>query len=296
MILVADSGSTTETMILVADSGSTKADWCLITGTGLNVYFETEGSNSYFINKEDIASSLSAKLPREIQSALITEVSFYGAGCDSSEGAQIVKEALSLLFPDAQIFVEVDTLAAARALLGRQAGFVSILGTGANTCLYDGDKITANIDPLGFILGDEGSGGSMGKKLLAEYLRGFLPDDLHAEFKKDYPQSYHEMMRHVYNMPFANKYCAAYTKFLSKTIDHPYSKQFVNMSFREFFNKLVSRYPSYQTYSFNCVGSIGYAFRDILQAVCEEFGMNMGLILVKPIEGLIRYHETGQLH
>lgn len=278
-------------MILVADSGSTKADWCLINPAGDTLFFETEGYNPYFITQAQVYNSLTAKLPASIQPQAVTEVHFYGAGCDSSEKALIIKNALRELFMNAEVLVEVDTLAAARALLGNQCGFVSILGTGANTCIYDGTHIVQNIDPLGFILGDEGSGGYMGKKLLAAYLRGYLPADLAAELKKSYPQSYDDMMHQVYNMPSPNRYCATYTRFLFQTINHPYTQNLVKQSFRDFFSQMVANYPSYQNYRFNCVGSIGYVFKEILASVCEDFNMEMGTIMSKPIDGLIAYHK-----
>lgn len=174
-------------MILIADSGSTKADWCLINPANENIFFETEGYNPYFVSQEQVQSSLQRKLPDNLARSNVNAVYFYGAGCDSAEKGQIIKKALKQLFRYAKVFIEVDMLAAARALLGKKTGFVSILGTGANTCIYNGETITHNIDPLGFILGDEGSGGYIGKKLLNEYLRGYLPNDLDAEFKKVYP-------------------------------------------------------------------------------------------------------------
>jgi glucosamine kinase len=276
-------------MILIADSGSTKANWCFVINKDRKVHFDTEGYNPYFVDKDYIISSLLSKLPEEIPVDEVKEVNFYGAGCES-EKADIVREALATVFKYAEIHVEFDMLAAARALLKTQKGFVAILGTGSNTCIYDGQDITANIDPLGFTLGDEGSGGYLGKKLLSDYLREYLPKELQLLFQQKYSQSKAEIMHHIYSMPAPNSYCANFSKFLYETIDHPYSQDLVYNAFREFFERIVCHYPDYSTYSLNCIGSIGFTFNEILKKVSAEYGMEVGAILQNPIDALIDFH------
>src|SRR5690554_3741360 len=155
-------------MIIIADGGSTKTNWCLIDDLGRNIYFNTEGYNPYFVSSEYIQSSLKKGLPEDLQLDKITEVYYYGAGVHNEEKAGIIKDAFEIFFKKATISIGHDLLAAARALLGVESGFAAILGTGTNTCLYDGNDITLNINSAAYILGDEGSGCYIGKKLLTE--------------------------------------------------------------------------------------------------------------------------------
>ena len=170
-------------MKLIADSGSTKTSWCLLKQNGGKVFFNTEGYNPYFLSSEYIVNSLKKQLPGESTFGFVEEIYFYGAGCFPDK-KQVLVTAFTELFPSASCYIELDLLAAARALLGQRAGFAAILGTGANTCLYDGHAITDNIDSLGYILGDEGSGCAIGKKLLGDYARGLMPVDVKESGKR----------------------------------------------------------------------------------------------------------------
>ncbi|SFP97586.1 N-acetylglucosamine kinase [Hymenobacter arizonensis] len=282
-------------MILIADGGSTKCSWCLLDDTQNRVYFNTEGYNPDFVDTAAITASLSKNLPDTLQREEVKEVHFYGAGVSSPQKAEVIAAALRELFPNSTATVTEDLLAAARALLGRKPGFAAILGTGTNSCIYDGEKITYNVDSLGYFLGDEGSGSYFGKRLLRDYLRGLLPDGLQESFKETYKLgSRNDILDRLYNQPLPNRFLASFAKF---TYDHnnvSYCREIVLEGFETFFKNLVVHYPSYQDYSFNCVGSVGYNFRDVLTQVARGHGMEVGKIIRSPIDDLVGYHEEGR--
>jgi N-acetylglucosamine kinase-like BadF-type ATPase len=189
------------------------------------------------------------------------------------------------------MFIAMDTLASCRALLGRKPGFSAILGTGANTCLYDGCNEGLNVDSCGFILGDEGSGGNLGKRLITDYIRRNMPENVYELVGKELGYNNDELLDIIYTKPFPNRFCAQYAKFIRQNIDtDPYFKELVTDAFRKFFERIVTHYPDYTTYKFNAVGSVAYHFKDLLEPVVNEFGMEMGVIAKAPMEGLIEYH------
>ncbi len=278
-------------MIIIADGGSTKTNWCLLNEDKKRIYFNTEGYNPYFSSTDYIINSLRKNLPPDLNIAGITELYYYGAGCSTPEKVAIVVNAMKSVFTAAEVSVGHDLLAAARALLGVDAGFAAILGTGTNTCLYNGHDITLNIDSLGYFLGDEGSGSFIGKRLLRDYMRGFLPGNLQEVFYETYQLSDEDILDHLYNKPLPNRFCASFSKFIYDNNNYvEYTRDVVGEAFQAFFKNLVSRYPDYQKYSLNCVGSVGYNFRDILAEVADEYGMKVGKIIRSPIDDLVRYH------
>lgn len=277
-------------MILIADSGSTKTSWCALKKGAVPVFFETEGYNPYFAGTGYIADSLLRGLPAEIDRHQVRDIYFYGAGCFEDK-TSIVGAALARVFPGASTAVALDLLASARALLGNDPGFVAILGTGANTCLYDGSRIIANIDSLGYLLGDEGSGFYLGRKLLGDYIRGYMPDAVQREFMERYGVTREEILERVYSAPLPNRFCASFATFLTESVSGgEYALGLVREGLRDFFDNLVSRYPDYTRYTFNCVGSVGYAFRQLLAEMAVGYGMLVGNILRSPIDGLMLYH------
>ncbi|WP_432714568.1 N-acetylglucosamine kinase [Pedobacter sp.] len=279
-------------MILIADSGSTKTDWCLLDEAGTETYFTTEGYNPFYADKAYISRSIKNSIPSHIDTFSVSKIHFYGAGCQDDQ-TEVMCNILQEVFENAdEINAEVDLLAAARGLLGNQPGFAAILGTGTNTCLYDGRGITHNIDSLGFILGDEGSGAAIGKQLLSDYLRNKMPASVRELFLDTYGLKPDEVIHKVYSEPFANRFCAGFTKFLKQPgVDESYSHQLVKHSFTALFQNLVSCYPSYSAYTFNCIGSVGYHFQDVLSEVLDEFGMKQGKILSSLIRELVSYHK-----
>lgn len=278
-------------MIIIADGGSTKTNWCLIDSSGKKIYFNTEGYNPYFVSSEYIKNSLKKGLPNDLPFEQIQEVYYYGAGVHNEEKEDIIKDAFSTFFINAKIEIGHDLLAAARALLGASTGFAAILGTGTNTCLYDGEDVSLNINSAAYILGDEGSGCYIGKKLLTDYVRGLMPDNVREEFWKTYQITEDEVMDRVYTQPLANRFCASFSKFVyDNNVNIEYSRGIVKTSFVDFFTNLVSKYPNYQDYTFNCIGSVGYNFRNVLEETANEFGMKVGKIIRSPIDDLVKYH------
>lgn len=278
-------------MIIIADGGSTKTNWCLLNEAGQKIYFNTEGYNPYFVSSDYIVKSLLKDLPSDLALDKITEVNYYGAGCSTDEKQKIVADAMSQVFKNASVYIGHDLLAAARALLGLETGFAAILGTGTNTGLYDGKEISLNIDSAAYILGDEGSGCHIGKKLLTDYLRGYMPEVVRERFWETYKLTPDEVTDQVYTKPLANRFCASFSKFVyDNNVHAEYSRKIVKTSFVDFFENLVSHYPNYKDYSFNCIGSVGYNFRNVLEETAIEYGMKVGKIMRSPIDDLVRYH------
>src|ERR1022692_1236133 len=241
-------------MILIADSGSTKTNWCLLKPKEDIFYFDTEGYNPYFVSSSHIVQSLANNLPRNIDHTTVSAIYFYGAGCFEDK-VDIIKIALKQIFLNAGIYIGLDLLGSARSVLGNKPGFAAILGTGTNSCLYDGDKITANIDSLGYLLGDEGSGFYIGRKILGDYIREYMPVTVREEFYKTYCLSREEIMEHIYSGKLPNRFCASFTQFISESVaDTLYTRGLVKKSFIDFFDNLVIRYENYQQYTFNCTG------------------------------------------
>lgn len=278
-------------MIIIADGGSTKTNWCLVTEEGKKVYFNTEGYNPYFSSTAYIVQSLMENLPTDLEKNEITEVNYYGAGCSTDDMRNIVAEAMKAVFTRARVYIGHDLLAAARALLGTNEGFAAILGTGTNTCIYNGKEVTHNIDSGAYILGDEGSGCYIGKKLLVDYLRGYMPEPVRKLFWETYKLTPDDVNEQVYTQPRANRFCASFSKFVyDNPVNIEYSRNIVRTSFEDFFRNLVRHYPDYQRYTFNCIGSVGYNFRNVLEEVVTENGMVIGNIIRSPIDNLVKYH------
>ena len=279
-------------MILIADSGSTKTEWCLVDSNGRTRIFKTEGYNPCYMGAEQLSGILRPNLPNDFNPNCVTRVVFYGAGVYEDKYS-VIEQAIRPVFPHAHIDAAMDLIGSVRALLGHNSGFAAILGTGTNSCLYDGIKISHNIDSLGFLLGDEGSGGYMGKRLIGDYIRGYMPEDLREKFRDTYRITNDELIERIYSHPMPNSYCASFTCFLTgECAGHEYLEQsIIRDSFRDFFKNIVSHYPDYTHYSFNCVGSIGWIFRQALTEVAQEYHMQTGNIIANPMPGLIKYHS-----
>ena len=277
-------------MILIADSGSTKTDWCLIENNGNEISFSTEGYNPCYMSSEEIEKSISKSLPFDVACNKVKKVHFYGAGCYEDK-FPVMTQALQKIFSNAEFEIAMDLLASARALLGDSPGFAAILGTGTNSCLYDGKKITMNVDSMGFIMGDEGSGAYIGKRFLGDYIRGYMPAEVKERFWNDYRITPDELIDRIYTKPMANRFCSSFCKYIRENMPkHEYYTRIVEDSFRDFFRNIVCGYPDFNKYLFNCVGSIAFYFRDILENIASEFDMEMGTILSCPMDGLKKYH------
>jgi N-acetylglucosamine kinase-like BadF-type ATPase len=281
-------------MILIADSGSTKTHWVLIDENKNESHFNTIGYNPYFINANEIYRSLSENLLPQIDQKTVKKIFFYGAGCSTTDKISILEEALSKAFPNAVLFVSHDLLASARALLGNKRGFAAIIGTGSNTCVYDGKEIEKNIDSVGYLLGDEGSGCYIGKKIVRDFMRGYLPLELKQKFDQKYSVTSADIYDAMYNKPLPNRFLASFAAFADENKEHPYIHKIVKESLDDFFKNLVSQYPGYHELSFNCIGSVGFVFKDILKEVATAYRMEIGTLLKSPIDGLVQYHLTSE--
>lgn len=275
-------------MILIADSGSTKTDWRVILPSGEIKSIETQGINPFYQDKNDIILNLSD--PFKNYQEEITEIHFYGAGCANTQKCNIVKGALESIFPVAQIEVASDLLGASRALCKNESGIVCILGTGSNSCYYNGADIVKNIPPLGLILGDEGSGAVMGKKLVADYLKGIMPHNIKILFEEELSPVYEEILERVYKHEFPSRYLAGFTHFLKSHINNKYCSNLVTQSFSEFAKRNILPYPEHKTLPVNFTGSISYHFETQLKEILGKFDIETGKILKSPIGLLVKYH------
>lgn len=276
-------------MDIIADCGSTKSDWLLVQG-GRNQRLEnTVGFSPFFHTTEDIRAILATQLAPKINGEMVEHVWFYGTGIHDEHRAEIVAAALRGLFPKAEVTVEHDLLGAARATCGRQAGIACILGTGSNSCYYDGQKILDNVPSLGWLLGDEGSGTHLGKELLRSWFYRELPTDLQSAFNAAYPEGPDAIKDRVYEKG-ANAYLATFTRFLGDNLNHPYVQHLVSESFGEFLDRHVRKYSGSQQVPVNFVGSIAHHFQEILAKCMEERKLKLGLVIRKPIYTLADYH------
>lgn len=277
-------------MILIADSGSTKTDWRLIDVDGKFHQAKTKGLNPYHQSADEIAHVLSDELLSQLP-VPVERIFFYGAGCANPTVNQTAVQALERVFPEAVTQVESDLLAAARALCGREAGIACILGTGANSCLYDGQTIIDNVPPLGYVLGDEGSGTYIGKELLNRYLKRDMPEPLRSQFAKRYALTTESVLDNVYRQPQPNRYLAGFAKFAFHHLKHPYIARMVYEGFQQFFNKNVRPYEGYQQHKVHFTGSIAFYYSNVLRQVANDEGFAIQNIVESPIAGLALYHQ-----
>ena len=281
-------------MLLIADSGSTKTDWRLIDDHNKIHSFQTIGFSPYFqtteIIAEEIKKNLLPKLNLHLPSSTF-HLFYYGTGCSSPEKISIVKEALQNCFPKATIVVEHDMLGAARALCGKEQGIAAILGTGSNSCYFDGKEIKASAVSLGFILGDEGSGAHIGKTFIQAYLNKELSGAIADKFFSEYKIGIDEILDAVYKQPMPNRYLASFTKFIKQNIHEPELKNLVLECFKSFFDKQICKFSDYKSIHLHCVGSVAKHFSDILKEAAKEKGVIVGKIISAPIDGLVEYHS-----
>lgn len=276
-------------MILIADSGSTKTDWRLVNETEQLQSFQTIGFNPYYISEQQILDELSKSALTKIKQQ-VTQVFFYGAGCSSEAKSGEIKKTLGKFFNQAQVEVDHDLLAAARSVSGKKAGLVAILGTGSNTCFFDGTSIVKNVSSLGFILGDEGSGAHLGKTLVTAYLNNELSTELQQAFQQKYQLTLLDILDAVYKKPLPNRFLAQFAPFVLEHKQHPQIAAIINACFSQFFEKHICKYENYQTYPLNMVGSIGFVFKNEIEQLATHFGVNMGIVIKQPIDGLVKFH------
>lgn len=276
-------------MILIADSGSTKTDWCLCDNNTIIQSIQTQGINPYHQTEEAIEQVLAEELLPQLSQHAALRVIFYGAGCANEAACNRVKEAIQKILSTDDITIHSDLLGAARALCGREEGIACVLGTGSNSCLYNGKEIIANIPPLGYILGDEGSSAVLGRRLVGDCLKNQLPEAIRNEFLTEYGLTQEVILEKVYRQPLANRFLASLTPFLSKHRDVPEVHHLLVDSFIDFFVRNVKQYRR-PWLPIHFVGSIANVFSDEVREAAESLGMELGSILKSPMEGLVKFH------
>lgn len=280
-------------MILIADCGSTKIDWCVVSDGDVKRRVFTGGMNAVMLTQEEMTQRISSELMPQLGDEVIDRIYFYGAGCLADEVCDNVRRALAANIPSARtIEVYTDLLAAARALCGREPGIACIMGTGSNSCYYDGEKICDNVSPLGYILGDEGSGAVLGRLLIGDVLKNQLPRHLCEKFLAQYQLDRLTIIRRVYKEPQANRFLASVTPFLLENIGEPAIHDLVLESFKSFFRRNVLQYSQARTLSVNFIGSIAHYYRDVLCEAAAATGCTIGTILPGPMPGLIAFHSN----
>lgn len=278
-------------MKLIADCGSSKIQWNLLDATHVVSEFFTPGMNALLTPAEEMERRFVIELLPHIEAPdCVDEVFFYGAGCVSEQVCAEVAGALRAVFPEASISVDTDLLAAARSLYGNRPGIACILGTGSNSCLYDGARIVANVSPLGYILGDEGSGAVLGKLLVGDVLKNQLPADLCAAFLEKYELDRVSIINKVYREPGANKFLASVSPFLAENIGRKEVRALVRTSFEAFFRRNVLAYSGCERIACGFTGSVAWYYADVLREAAARCGCRVGDIVKAPMEGLVRFH------
>jgi len=276
---------------LIADSGSTKAEWCLLNG-GKKKRLFTQGLSPYFLSSEEIEDIVQKEIGTKFKNVFIPHVYFYGTGCSSADNAKSVKTALKKVFPKAKIEVQTDLMAAARAACGHKKGLACILGTGSNSCYFNGKKIVLNSPGLGYVLGDEGSGAYLGKKVLQYYLYNTFDEELRARFDDKFNTNSVEILENVYKRPLPNRYLASFAIFLADNRGHFMIENILEDGLNDFFFNHLCKYREVWTMPVNFVGSIAFGFKDVLQELCNSYEFELGTVAKTPMPGLIKYHQT----
>jgi N-acetylglucosamine kinase-like BadF-type ATPase len=275
---------------LIADSGATKAEWCLINKGKTKTVF-TEGISPYFLNTEQISDLLARDLKPKLKYIEVEEIFYYGTGCANPNNAKLVKKAIQKVFPGADVNVQHDLMAAARAVCGDEKGIACILGTGSNSCYYDGKKIVKNSPGLGYVLGDEGSGAYLGKRVLQYYLYNTFDEDLRAIFDAAYETNSVEILENVYKKPLPNRYLAGFAKFLADNRGHYMIENIIEDGLNDFFFNHLCKYRETWTLPVSFVGSIAFGFKDVLKELCGAYEFDLGKVLKNPMSGLVEYHS-----
>lgn len=273
---------------LIADSGSTKAEWCLLTN-GRKKTFMTQGISPYFLSTLQIADIVRNELATRLKNVQIAKLFYYGTGCANPRNAQNIKKALKNVFPDAAVDVGTDLLGAARALCGGNKGIANILGTGSNSGYYNGKKIVKNSPGLGYVLGDEGSGAYLGKKVVQYYLYGTFDEELKLRFEEQYNPA--EILDNVYKKPLPNRYLAGFALFLAQNRGHYMIENILEDGLNDFFFQHLCKYREVWTLPVSFTGSIAYGFKDVIRQLCQSYEFELGTILKNPMEGLVKYHK-----
>jgi N-acetylglucosamine kinase-like BadF-type ATPase len=278
-------------MILIADSGSSKTSWVLMDlNRQVAGQCQTAGINPFFQTEAAILHTLETEFSLPVNG--LDTLCFYGAGCANPEKKELVQRALSRAWNPAEILIDSDLMAAARSLCGNQAGVAAILGTGSNSCYYDGVHIAQQVSPLGYILGDEGGGAVLGKKLVADVLKHQLPAHICELFFESNHLTPADILDRIYKQPFPNRFLAQFTKFILHHLNEASLYRLVKTSFMEFFDRNIRQYPQAKTMPVHFTGSVAWHFQAPLREAANATGHTVGCVTKDPMEGLIQYHSN----
>ena len=278
-------------MNLIADSGSTKTAWCLSCGNQIIKQFETAGINPFFQTEEEITAQLKETLLPQIVCNDVENVYFYGAGCADPVKNNALGEVLKSVIGAKTAFVASDMLGAARGLLGRERGIACILGTGANSGVYDGEALVKGVYAGGYILGDEGSGGVLGKLLISDWVKKQMPQDIYDALTEEYGLTYLGIVDRVYKQPFPNRWLAQFTKFMSARRENEYIHNLLVGAFKAFFERNIKQYEEWKELEVGFIGSVAFYFNAELREAAEMCGIKLGKVMQNPIDGLVEYHK-----
>lgn len=273
-------------MRLIVDAGSTKMEWILLDGNEVKSRFLTKGFNPNYADIQTLVLMFNGvSFSSEIQS-----IHYYGTGCGSEQNCQLIKEVFQHRFPKAEIHVTHDLMAACHALFGNDKGIACILGTGSNSCVYDGERIVEKAVSLGYLVGDEGSGMYIGREVTKAYFYGFMPEELRQKFHEAYRLELNDFVQNLYHNEQPSKYLASFAKFAGENQSHPFIHDLVKRCFHAFIEVFVLRFEDCKSMKISFIGSIAYHFQDILKETMSANGLTMGEVLKTPAEGLIRYY------
>lgn len=279
------------TTVLIADSGSTKCEWRLIASGKTTKKIFTTGISPYFLKADEIKALLQKELLPKLKNIAIDEIFFYGTGLKDNTNKKFIHLVLRTVFPNAKIEVQTDLLGAARALSQDEKGICCILGTGCNSCYYNGKKILKNSPGIGYILGDEGSGAYLGKKVIQYFLYRTFDEELMLTFDQKYNITADEIIMNVYTRPQANRYLASFALFLAENRGHYMIENIIEDGLNDFFFTHLIKYRESWLYPVHFTGSIAFGFKDVLKALCHSYEMQLGTILKQPMDGLAKYHS-----
>ena len=277
-------------MILIAESGSTKTDWVLVNDENQITMYKTMGFNPFFHSSEFIANEIQNNKEFYEASKSAEKLYFYGAGCSSDEMNNIVKAGLSKIYSNSDVTVDHDLLACALSTYKGEPAISCILGTGSNSCYFDGQNLREEVPAIAYVLGDEGSGSFYGKKLLRDYLYNQLPDSIQKDFESQFGNAKTEIFENVYMKPHANVYLASFMKFINRHYHHEYVTEMIQHGMNEFIKIHVCCYPEYKLVKTHFIGSISKIFEKELKAAAENHGVLLGDIIQKPVDNLVNYH------
>jgi glucosamine kinase len=277
-------------MILIIESGSTKSDWVLLN-QGEKTYFSTIGLNPYFHSAQDVEQAIRSNSGLLAMSDKVSAIYFYGAGCSADHLNAIIEKGIKNVFTNSIVSVDHDLNACAYATYNGEPAISCIIGTGSNSCFFDGEVVSEKVPALGYILGDEGSGTYMGKRVLADFLYHRLPEEMAEAFEKETGLDKDSIVQHVYKQANANVYLASFVPFIQKFSHTKYVKELVLNGFKQFLDVHVCCFDNYKSYSVHFVGSISRIFQNELEEACAYFEIKLGNIVQKPVDGLVQYHE-----